>query len=47
LFQGDEKLWQSLGRAHLDGRYDDIEQAAHAADFAFIRRVHDATAAGP
>lgn len=39
LFQGDEKLWQSLGRAHLDGQYDHIEEAGHAQDYAFIRRV--------
>jgi hypothetical protein len=32
---------------HLDGPNDDIEEAAHAADYAFIRRVHEAAAAGP
>jgi MerR family transcriptional regulator, thiopeptide resistance regulator len=47
LFQGDEKLWQSLGRAHLDGQYDNIEEAAHAADYAFIRRVDEAAVEGP
>jgi hypothetical protein len=30
LFQGQEKLWHSLGRAHLDGQYDQIPEAAHA-----------------
>jgi len=44
LFQGREKLWQSLGRAHLDGQYDHIEVAAHAEDYAFIRRVKEAAA---
>ena len=44
LFQGQEKLWQSLGRAHLDGRYDHIAEAGHAEDYAFIRRVKEAAA---
>jgi DNA-binding transcriptional MerR regulator len=44
LFQGQEKLWQSLGRAHLDGWYDHIEEAGHAEDYAFIRRVKEAAA---
>jgi hypothetical protein len=44
LFQGDQKLWQSLGRAHLDGQYDHLEQAGHAKDYAFIRRVKEAAA---
>jgi DNA-binding transcriptional MerR regulator len=43
LFQGREKLWESLGRAHLDGRYDHIEDAGHSEDYAFIRRVKEAT----
>jgi DNA-binding transcriptional MerR regulator len=42
LFEGDEKLWHSLGRAHLDGRYDQIEGAGHAEDYEFIRRVKEA-----
>ena len=44
LFQGKEKLWQSLGRAHLDGRYDHLEDAGHAEDYAFIGRVKEAAA---
>ena len=44
LFQNHDKLWQSLGRAHLDGRYDHIEEAGHAEDYAFIRRVKQAAA---
>ncbi|HEX6507972.1 MAG TPA: hypothetical protein VF221_10095, partial [Chloroflexota bacterium] len=44
FFQGREKLWQSLGRAHLDGQYDHMEAAAHAEDYAFIQRVKDAAA---
>jgi hypothetical protein len=44
LFEGNEKLWQSLGRAHLDGRYDHIEGAGHAQDYAFIRQVKEAAA---
>lgn len=44
LFQGQEKLWQSLGRAHLDGRYDHIDEAGHAGDYAFIRRAKEAAA---
>ncbi|MDQ2744819.1 MAG: MerR family transcriptional regulator [Chloroflexota bacterium] len=42
FFQGREKLWQSLGRAHLDGRYDHLEGAGHAEDYAFIQRVKEA-----
>src|SRR5262249_48158686 len=37
LFQGNEKLWHSVGRAHLDGQYDHIDEAGHAEDYAFIR----------
>lgn len=44
LFQGKEKLWQSLGRSHLDGQYDHIEEAGHAEDYAFITRVKEAAA---
>jgi hypothetical protein len=44
LFQGREKLWQSLGRAHLDGRYDHMAEAGHAEDYAFIRRVKEVAA---
>src|SRR5262249_10775936 len=44
LFQGHEKLWHSVGRAHLDGQYDHIREAGHAEDYAFIRRVKDAAA---
>jgi DNA-binding transcriptional MerR regulator len=44
FFQGREKLWHSLGRAHLDGRYDHVEGAGHAEDYAFIRRVKAAAA---
>jgi DNA-binding transcriptional MerR regulator len=44
LFKGRDKLWQSLGRAHLDGQYDHIAEAAHAEDYAFIRRVKEAAA---
>jgi len=44
LLQSDEKLWKSLGRAHLDGQYDHIAEAGHAEDYAFIRRVHEAAA---
>lgn len=44
LFQGDTKLWHLLGRAHLDGQYDSIEDASHSEDYAFIRRVKEATA---
>jgi hypothetical protein len=44
LFEGNEKLWQSLGRAHLDGRYDHIEDAGHAEDYGFIRQVKEAAA---
>ncbi|MBV9279980.1 MAG: MerR family transcriptional regulator [Chloroflexi bacterium] len=44
LFRNDEKLWQSIGRAHLDGRYDYIEEAGHAEDYAFMRRVKEAPA---
>jgi DNA-binding transcriptional MerR regulator len=43
LFAGREKLWRSLGRAHLDGRYDHLARAAHAEDYAFIQRVREAT----
>ncbi len=43
LFQGKEKLWQSVGRAHLDGQYDHIAEAGHAEDYAFIRRVQEAS----
>jgi hypothetical protein len=43
LFAGREKLWQSLGRAHLDGRYDHVAGAGHAEDYAFIQRVRAAT----
>jgi TipAS antibiotic-recognition domain len=39
VFADNEKLWQSLSRAHLDGQYDDIEDGGHAEDYAFIRRV--------
>lgn len=42
LFQGQDKLWQSLGRAHLDGQYDHMEDAGHAEDYAFIQRVKEA-----
>lgn len=42
LFGGEEKLWQSLGRAHLDGRYDHIEEAGHVKDYTLIRRVQEA-----
>jgi MerR family transcriptional regulator, thiopeptide resistance regulator len=44
LLQSDEKLWKSLGRAHLDGQYDHIAEAGHAEDYAFIRRVQEAAA---
>jgi MerR family transcriptional regulator, thiopeptide resistance regulator len=44
FFRGREKLWQSLGRAHLDGRYDHIDGAGHAEDYAFIQRVKEAAA---
>jgi DNA-binding transcriptional MerR regulator len=42
LFQNRDKLWQSIGRAHLDGRYDHIDVAGHAEDYAFIQRVKEA-----
>jgi DNA-binding transcriptional MerR regulator len=44
LFQGNENLWHSLGRAHLDGRYDNIPDAGHAEDYAFVRRIQKAAA---
>jgi hypothetical protein len=44
LFQSNEKLWHSVGRAHLDGWYDHIADAGHAEDYAFIQRVKEATA---
>ena len=43
FFEGREKLWQSIGRAHLDGRYDDVVEAAHAEDYAFMERVRQAS----
>jgi DNA-binding transcriptional MerR regulator len=43
-FQNREKLWNSLGRAHRDGVYDHLPNAGHAEDYAFIRRVQEATA---
>jgi hypothetical protein len=39
VFEADANLWSSLGQAHLDGEYDHIEEAGHAEDYAFIRRV--------
>lgn len=39
LFASAENLWESLGRAHLDGLYDHIDEAGHADDYAFIRQV--------
>lgn len=42
LFRDNQKLWDSIGRAHLDGRYDHIDDAGHAEDYAFIRRVKEA-----
>jgi DNA-binding transcriptional MerR regulator len=47
LFEGHEKLWKSVGRAHLDGQYDHIQEAGHAEDYAFIRRVREAAAIPP
>jgi DNA-binding transcriptional MerR regulator len=44
FFRDREKLWHSLGRAHLDGRYDHVAGAGHAEDYAFIRRVKAVTA---
>jgi DNA-binding transcriptional MerR regulator len=42
FFADREKLWRSLGRAHLDGRYDQRPEAGHAEDYAFISRVREA-----
>jgi len=44
FFRGRDKLWDSLGRAHRDGRYDHLKGAGHAEDYAFIRRVQEAAA---
>ncbi len=45
-FRGREELWQAVGEAYRQGRFEGFDRAPQAEDFAFIARARAARGVG-